>query len=116
MKNGTMFGTLKKVLSSSWRKEKDNMIVSYDSNDTRYKFVIFSIYKVDYTTDYLKVDFDGEKDFDDFVAMIKKRSVFKSNEVVKYGDKILTLSTCTGSSNQRLVVHAVMMKEGETNE
>jgi sortase B len=116
MKNGTMFGTLKKVLSATWRKEKDNMIISYDNNNTRYKFVIFSIYKVDYTTDYLKVDFDGEKDFNDFVTMIKKRSVFKSNEVVNYGDKILTLSTCTGSSNQRLVVHAVMMKEGETNE
>ena len=29
MLNGTMFGTLKKVLSSSWRKEDENMIKTH---------------------------------------------------------------------------------------
>lgn len=113
MKNGTMFGTLKKVLSSNWRKDPNNMIISYDTTYGSYKFKIFSIYKVDYTTDYLKINFDSENEFNDFVKMIKDRSIFNSNENVNYGDIILTLSTCTGTSNQRLVVHAVMQKVGE---
>ena len=111
MLNGTMFGTLKKVLETSYRKNSDNMIISYDTLNEKYKFKIFSVYKVDYTTDYLKTKFETEKEFNDFVNLIKSRSVFKSNEKIVYGDKILTLSTCTGSSNRRLVVHAVLIKE-----
>jgi len=113
MKNGTMFGTLKKALSSTWRKESNNMIINYDTEYGSFKFKIFSVYKVDYTTDYLQVDFNGEKEFIDFVNMLKNRSVFKSNEEIEYDDVILTLSTCTGSNNQRLVVHGVLMKVGE---
>lgn len=111
MKNGTMFGTLKKVLNASWRKDNNNMLISYDTTYGSFKFKIFSIYKVDYTTDYLKTTFEGEKEFNDFVSLIRNRSIFKSNENVKYGDIILTLSTCSGSSNQRLVVHAVLRSE-----
>lgn len=111
MKNGTMFGTLKKVIESSYRSNSENMIISYDTLFGKYKFKIFSVYKVDYTTDYLKTNFDSEKDFNEFVKLIKSRSVFKSKDKVKYGDKILTLSTCTGNNNRRLVVHAVLIKE-----
>ena len=42
MGNGTMFGTLKTVLDSSWRKNADNMIVNFDLNNQSYKFKIFS--------------------------------------------------------------------------
>ena len=111
MKNGTMFGTLKKVIESNYRSNSENMIISYDTLFGKYKFKIFSVYKVDYTTDYLKTNFDSEKDFNEFVKLIKSRSVFKSKDKVKYGDKILTLSTCTGNNNRRLVVHAVLIKE-----
>lgn len=111
MKNGSMFGTLKKVLDSTFRSEIENMIISYHTPVKEYKFKIFSAYKVDYTTDYLKTNFDSKIEFNNFINMIKKRSVFTSNENIEYGDKILTLSTCTGSSNRRLVVHAVLREE-----
>jgi len=45
--------------------------------------------------------------------MIRDRSNFNTNDDIKYGDKILTLSTCAGSGNRRLVVHAVMLREEE---
>lgn len=111
MKNATMFGTLKKVLSSSWRKIDENMIISYDTDKIKYKFKIFSIYKVNYTTDYLRTSFDAKDEFVDFINLIKGRSIFKSKEKIEFGDKILTLSTCTGSNNKRLVVHAKMISE-----
>ena len=62
MSNGTMFGTLKKVLNSTWRKNEENLIISFDTESGKYKFKIFSIYKVDYTTDYLKVKFDSKNE------------------------------------------------------
>lgn len=106
MLNKTMFGTLHNVLNSSWRKKESNMIISYDTPDGSYLFKIFSAYRVDYTTDYLKTSFDSKKSFNKFVSLIKGRSAFKSSEKLEFGDKILTLSTCTGTGNKRLVVHA----------
>ena len=113
MKNGTMFGTLYKVLNTTWRKNKDNLIINLDTEKSKNRFQIFSAYKVDYTTDYLKVDFDSVEEKEDFIKLIRGRSSFKSDVEVTSEDKILTLSTCTGGSNRRLVVHAVLMKEEE---
>lgn len=110
-KYGIMFGTLKNVLNSKWRNNKSNMIITYDTKEKTYKYKIFSAYKIDYTTDYLVTNFDNEQEFNDFVSMIKNRSVFSTNDEIKYGDKILTLSTCAGSGNRRLAVHAVLLKE-----
>lgn len=111
MLNGTMFGTLKNVLTSSFRKNSENMIISYDTPEKEYKFKIFAGYRVNYTTDYLKTEFENKKDFDSFVKLIRGRSNFKTNDKVEFGDKILTLSTCAGNGEKRLVVHAVLIKE-----
>ena len=43
MPNKTMFGSLSKVMTSSWRKKKNNLIISYDTVDKSNKFKIFSI-------------------------------------------------------------------------
>ncbi len=111
MLNGTMFGTLRSVLTSSFRKNSENMIISYDTPNGEYKFKIFAGYRVNYTTDYLKTDFENKKEFDSFVKLIRGRSTFKTNDKIEYGDKILTLSTCAGNGEKRLVVHAVLIKE-----
>lgn len=113
MLNGTMFGTLNKVLNTSFRKNPENMIISYSFGTKTYLFKIFAGYRVDYTTDYLKTNFNSKNEFNKFVKLIKGRSVFNSSQSVKYGDKILTLSTCTGGGNRRLVVHAVLIGEEE---
>ena len=116
MLNGTMFGTLKKVLTSSWRKDKNNMIITLDTEKGNYKFEIFSAYKVDYTTDYLVINFDSKSEKLDFIKMIRDRSSINSSVEVGEDDKILTLSTCAGGNNRRLVVHAVLIKDKEESE
>ena len=109
MLNGTMFGTLKKVLSSSWRKVDENMVITLENENDTMKFRIFSAYKVDYTTDYLKTNFSSKKEKEEFIKLIRGRSIFKSNVEVDTNSIILTLSTCTGGNNKRLVVHAVLI-------
>ena len=113
MKNGTMFGSLKKAYEKSWRNNEENLTISLDLPTGNYKFRIFSIYKVDYTTDYLVTKFSSNNSKEEFIKMITKRSVFNSGVNVGIDDKILTLSTCTGSNNRRFVVHAVLIKEGD---
>ena len=113
MLNGTMFGTLYRVLNNSFRKNSENMVISLDTPTKSYKFKIFAAYRVDYTTDYLVNKFDSREDFNAFVKLIRGRSSFKTKDKVEYGDKILTLSTCAGGGNRRMVVHAVLIKDGE---
>lgn len=110
---GIMFGTLKNILTSKWRSNKDNMIFTFDTKEGRHRYKIFAGYKVDYTTDYLVTNFGDEAYFNEFVTMIRGRSVFQTDDEIKYGDKILTLSTCAGGGNRRLVIHAVLLKEEE---
>lgn len=114
--SGIMFGSLKNVLNSKWRKNKDNMIINYDTENNSYQFKIFAAYKVDYTTDYLVTNFENKDYFDVFINMIRGRSNFNTNDTIEYGDKIITLSTCAGGGNRRLVVHGVLIKENDNNE
>ncbi|MDD6272364.1 MAG: class B sortase, partial [bacterium] len=113
MSNGTMFGSLKNVLDSSWRKNESNMIITLDTQYGQYKFKIFSAYKVDYTTDYLISNFESKEEKTNFIKLITNRSIIKTSIQAKVDDKILTLSTCSGntSNNRRLVVHAILIKE-----
>lgn len=100
-----MFGTLTKTYKKSWYSNSENLIITFDTAYESMKYKIFSIYKVDKTKDYLKTYFQNETEFNNFINLITKRSVNDFKEEIKYGDKIITLSTCTGE-NQRLVIHA----------
>lgn len=98
--NNIMFGSLKNVLNESWYKNKENQIISFDTNVSN-KFQIFSIYTTEVTTDYLSINYNEE-----LLKKIKERSIYNFNIDVTSNDKILTLSTCYNDSNYRLVVHA----------
>ena len=109
--SGVMFGTLYKTANYSWYTNPDNQIISYNTLYDKMKFRIFSIYRVPKTNDYLKVYFDGDDDFLDFINMISKRSYYDFNVKIKPDDKIITLSTCSNNGTKRLVVHAVLLSE-----
>jgi sortase B len=106
--SGVMFGTLTKVYKKDWYTNPENLIISFDTIYESMNYEIFSIYKVPKTTDYLKTYFADDNEFNSYVKMIKERSIKDFNIEVNPGDKILTLSTCTGE-NQRLVVHAKLI-------
>ena len=113
MKSGMMFGTLSNALNKNWYLNKENQIISFDTPYKKMKWQIISVYRTDYTSDYLEVNFEDEDDFNSWINKMIKRSVYNFGVNVKYGDKILTLSTCYGPSNtnQRMAVHAVLIEE-----
>ncbi len=106
--SGVMFGTLTKAIRKDWYSNPDNLVISFNTIYETMNYQVFSIYKTPVTKDYLKTYFADDNAFNDFVKMIKSRSVKDFEIEVKPGDKILTLSTCTGD-NERLVVHAKLI-------
>ena len=106
IKTGIMFGTLKNTLSSSWYKNSENYVISFNTKNETINWRIFSLYRTDVTNDYLATEFNNDDEFNNFVNMLKSRSIYNFNTEVNSSDKILTLSSCVGSS-QRVVIHAV---------
>ena len=109
--SGIMFGTLYKTANSSWYTNPENQIITYNTLYEDMQFQIFSIYRVPDTNDYLKVFFDDDNDFLDFIDMITKRSIYNFNVPVNADDKIITLSTCSNNGTKRLVIHAVLINK-----
>lgn len=112
--SGVMFGTLHKTANKSWYTNPENQIITYNTLYENMSFKIFSIYRVPKTNDYLKVFFDNDNDYLEFIDMITKRSIYNFNVPVSADSKILTLSTCSNNGTKRLVIHAVLIEEKDT--
>lgn len=108
--DGTMFGSLKKVLSKDWLDNPNNYIITLYTDTKKYQFEIFSAYHVMTTDDYLNSDFNSVDEVNEFLKLVKSRSTFSFPTEVTATDKILTLSTCY-SDIEKMVVHAKLIKQ-----
>lgn len=105
--DGTMFGTLKNILSNNWLNNNNNHVVKLSTEYENSLWQVFSVYKIPTTSDYLAVEFNDN--FIDFTTMLINRSVFDFNTTVNEDDKIITLSTCY-NNNEKIVLHAKLIK------
>lgn len=108
-KNGSMFGTLKNTLDSSWYKNSDNYIVKLSTLYENSLWRVFSIYKIRTTNDYIQTDFSTNQSFLNFLDKIENRSIYDFRTTVSKDDKILTLSTCF-NDDEKIVLHAKLIE------
>lgn len=105
---GIMFGDLINLLDQKWYENEENKYIYLSTTEKEYKFEIFSVYKINTTNDYIKVDFNN--DFNEYIQMISGRSFIDFKAKIE-NEKIITLSTCYNTQNSavKLVVHAKMI-------
>ena len=107
MNNKTMFGSVPDMLKSSYLNNSDNYIkISTPSSNTVWK--VFSIYTIEPEVYYLKTNFKSEP-YENFINIIKGRSIHNFELDVTTDDKVLTLSTCDNTGTKRVVVHSKMI-------
>lgn len=106
----TMFGSLSKVLKSSWYNNKDNHIIRLSTEEENTLWQIFSVYKIPEESYYITTEFNSDSDYEEFLNVIKNRSIYNFNTTLNNNDKVLTLSTCY-SDTERTVVHAKLIKK-----
>ena len=106
----TMFGSLRNALEENWYLNEDNHFIkiSMVSNNTLWQ--VFSVYKIETETYYLKNNFTSYENHKEFIETIKNRSIYDFDINVTTDDKILTLSTCYDNFN-KVVVHAKMIRQ-----
>jgi len=110
MKDGTMFGQLKKYKKKSFRDE--NPYIYFDSLTELHTYEVMAVFLTTASVGqgfryHAFIDAEDAKEFDNFVSRCKKLSYYDTGVTAKYGDKLICLSTCDYSiTNGRLVVVA----------
>lgn len=110
MRNGTMFHDLLKYSEKEFYDS--HKTVEFDTMENFGMYEVFAVIrtKVGSKNEFKYYDFINAKtpaDFDKFISTCISLSLYKTNLIPKYGEKILTLSTCSyNTDNERFVVFA----------
>ncbi len=119
-KDGSMFGSLSKY-NEYWYFYQDHPCIELT---TRYDQSIYKIFGFFYAYGgegendfdyYNRLDFYSEEDFYWYVNQVKRRTLRLNDVDVKYGDDLLTLSTCSTDTfkEARFVIAARKLRPGE---
>lgn len=113
MKNGTMFGSLDQYQKESYYR--DHPVIHFDTLTEEGSYEVLGVFYSRVYTDadegvfryYQYTDLAGEDAFNDYVRQVKAASLYDTGVEAVYGDKLLTLSTCSyHTENGRFVVVA----------
>ena len=110
LRNGSMFGELAKFADQQYANE--HPVFMYETNNIIYRFEVFAAYETTTDNYYLETQFTDET-FAQFLSEIQSRSVITMPVDVSVEDHIVTLSTCTTSTNdtERFVIHAKVSEQ-----
>ncbi len=109
MKNGTMFGSLKRFIREEGLYEKDPYIYIYKKEGI-YRYQIFSYY-VDSPDSKSYWTCDTLKEYRQYIRTVTDKSVYDCRTEATEEDNSVTLVTCSGagSSKQRFFVHGIFL-------
>ena len=107
---GSMFGSLKNILNSSWYTNKENHIIRLSTPTENTMWQVFSVYTIPKESYYITPSFNSDEDYEKFLNTMKSRSEVDFSAEVNTSDKILTLSTCKDNFGNRVVMHAKLIK------
>lgn len=108
MRNGTMFGDLKKFRRDDTLCDKDPYFYIYKANGQILKYRIFAYYETSDTSDSYATIRTTEE-YDAYIKKIKSRSYYKSDADLSNYSPMVVLSTCSGTTgDRRFLVHGVL--------
>ncbi len=105
MKNGSMFGKLKKYGEEEFYKENPSFYLY--TEDGAWQYDIFSVRVVSAVGGSYQISFAAEADFEAYIDTAIRTSMYDTGIVPGAGDTLVTLSTCMSSDENRLIVQAV---------
>ena len=108
---GSMFGSLKNILESSWYTNKNNHIIRLSTPTENTMWQVFSVYTIPKESYYITPNFNSNEAYQEFINTMKSRSEVEFSAEVNTNDKILTLSTCKDNFGNRVVMHAKLIKK-----
>lgn len=114
MNNNTVFCPLMNYTNQDFYSQ--NKIISFNTLYEVNRYEIISVFTstfdgIEENIYFENVDFETELNFKDFVNDISSRSIYKTDKILQYGDKFITLMTCTNVRDiDRINVIAVKIR------
>lgn len=99
--NGKMFSDLLNYKNEKYYKAHPIITFTTPEGEEKYEIISAFYSKVYYTHEknvfryYYFVDAKNEKEYNNYVSSSLKASLYKTGKTAKYGDKLITLSTCS---------------------
>ena len=116
MKNGSMFGRLRKFRDSSYRTENPYFSI-YTPDGRELVYEVFAVCVVKDTSQTYDREYENTQEFQEYLNYVKKSALYNTGVEVTADSKIVSLSTCTNvTDDERLVVHGVMIEEKAVGE
>ena len=107
-RNGTMFSNLNLLLGDDWNFEKENSFFYFTTLDKNYICKIFSVYQQKAKSLKLPYDFNNDEEFMKYVKEVKEKSIHDFKVDVNKDDIMITLCTCDNTTNNRILVQAIL--------
>ena len=107
------FGGLKYLNNAKrWYMDANNHFIKVQTGSVNTVWQVFSWYETTDTADYTKVNFSNDKEFINYANKLQDRNQISQLKKFDFtaDSRIMTLSTCKGSGNGRVAVHAVLVK------
>lgn len=109
--SGLMFADLANIYNGSLGNDVTINIYRKDYRLLTYK--VFSTYVYEPESYYLTTKFSNDEAYSTYLSAMMSRSVINFNQTVGVDDTIITLSTCTRDTKNRIVVHAKLVSNTE---
>lgn len=99
--DGLMFASLLDYKQESFYKEHQIIKLTTNKEDTEYEIIAAFLSKVYYKSEtnvfryYFFINAKTEEEFNEYITNSKKASLYDTGKTAKYGDQLLTLSTCS---------------------
>ncbi len=104
---GKMFGLLKQYESQDYFLQHKTITIA--TMDSVYVCPIFSVRRVEAGSDAYRLEFEDEESLISYINQAALESIYPIDIELEDATKVITLSTCTGWPNQRLIVQAVIL-------
>ena len=122
MKEGAMFGSLKKYKLKDAAFYKEHAVFTFNTLYEEAQYVIYAVAEVsinpsdaDYLPFWAYENFTTQSQWNAYVGKIRELSRYRTQVDVQPGDRLLTLATCSGAdNNRRLLVAARKVRDGES--
>lgn len=109
--DNSMFGSLRLLLEEDWFIQNQSHQIQLSTLKENRLYEIVSIYTIKPETYYLTTFFENDQKWQQYLEAIQRRSIYSFDTTLYPDDQILTLSTCQDDNQNRLVVHAKLIKK-----
>ncbi len=116
MNSGAMFGTLSKYETPSFYQTEGNDVFYIYTEDVIRKYKIFTVYITDPVSDTYTFNFNTLTGLREYAKNVQAESLYNTGVDVSDTTQVVTFSTCTNNSKQRLIVSGTYIGESKLDD